>query len=76
MNKFNNLKPEVKAILLVSAILLGGFGLGAVINYINPAALAWVCIAFLIYTMYNLTVGYFKFSTNVDKLNEKYEDKK
>jgi uncharacterized membrane protein YfcA len=76
MNKFNNLKPEVKAILALLAIIVGGYAAGALIYYINPEALTWIAIVLLTYSMYTMLVSYFKFSTGVDKLSEKYEDKK
>ena len=75
MNKFNSLKPEVKAILALLAMIVGGYAVGALLYYINPLALTWIAIALLVYGMYSMLVSYFKFSYGVDKLNEKYEDK-
>jgi hypothetical protein len=72
MNKFNSLKPEVKAILALLAMIVGGY---AVLYYINPVAITWIAIALLVYAMYSMLVSYFRFSHGVDKLNEKYEDK-
>ena len=75
MNKFNSLKPEVKAILALLAMIVGGYAVCSLLYYINPALLTWVAIGLLTYGMYTMLVGYFKFSHGVDKLNRKYENK-
>ena len=73
MNMFKSLKPEVKALLFVVTFVALTFALGSIIHMINPAALLWVSLAFMIYALYSFAVGYFKFSASVDKLNQKDE---
>lgn len=69
------MKPELKALLFVVAFMLVTVVLSIVMPMIHPQALLWIAIAFMIYALYTLAVGYFKFSDGVDNLNTKYEDK-
>lgn len=69
------MKPELKALLFVVAFMLVTVVLSIVMPMIHPQALLWLAIAFMIYAVYTLAVGYFKFSDGVDNLNTKYEDK-
>jgi hypothetical protein len=76
MNKFKTLKPELKALLFVITFVALTFALASIIHMLNPAALMWISLAFMIWALYSLAVGYFKFSDGVDNLNTKHEDKK
>ena len=71
MNKLKTLKPEFKALLFVVAFLLATVAIALVLPLIHPQALIWISIALMVYAVYSLAVGYFKFSDGVDSLNKK-----
>jgi len=71
MNKLKTLKPEFKALLFVVVFLLATITIALVLPLIHPQALISISIALVVYAVYSLAVGYFKFSDGVDSLNKK-----
>jgi hypothetical protein len=70
------MKPELKALLFVVVFMLATVLVAIVLPMIHPQALIWLALAIMVYALYSLAVGYFKFSDGVDSLNKKYEDSK
>ncbi len=60
---------KLKAAAIVVAMIGGSFVVGRIFSYLTPQAIMWICIAGLLYVMYNLVLSYLTFSNNVDNLN-------
>jgi uncharacterized membrane protein YhaH (DUF805 family) len=70
------MKPELKALLFVVVFMLATVLVAIVLPMIHPQALIWLALAIMVYALYSLAVGYFKFSDGVNSVNKKYEDNK
>lgn len=64
---------KLKAAAIVVAMIGGSFVVGRILSYLTPQTIMWICIAGLLYVMYNLVLSYLKFNDNIDTLNKNFK---